>query len=194
MGALEPRHYLTTGLGATPADANGVPFSAGYVDTAGNLVADMRANVAAEAVGRTLAARLLEMTDPGMKDMLRFLIARDTMHQQQWLAVLEELGPDAMTTNAPGDIDNDGYEDAAYTFYNHLADREIDQTARFATGPSLDGRGEFSAGSPTRKGDPVELQKAPPEVHAGADSADPTGTGSPLGRFTRGVADEVVRG
>ena len=30
--------------------------------------------------------------DPGMKDMLRFLIARDTMHQEQWLAVLEELG------------------------------------------------------------------------------------------------------
>ena len=27
-----------------------------------------------------------------MKDMLSFLIARDTMHQQQWLAVIEELG------------------------------------------------------------------------------------------------------
>jgi Mn-containing catalase len=26
-----------------------------------------------------------------MKDMLSFLIARDTMHQQQWLAVIEEL-------------------------------------------------------------------------------------------------------
>ncbi len=195
MGALEPRHYLTTGLGATPADANGVPFNAGYVDTAGNLIADMRANVAAEAVGRTLATRLYEMTDdPGMKDMLRFLIARDTMHQQQWLAVLEELGPDEMTMNAPGDFPNEGYEDAAYTFFNHLADREIDASARFASGPSLDGQGEFSAGPPTRVGPAPELQKAPPEVHAGVESTDPTGAASPLGRFTRNVVDKVTPG
>src|SRR3712207_2852198 len=70
MGALEPRHYLTSGLGATPADANGVPFNAVCLDLAGNLIANLRANVAAEAVGRTLATRLFEMTDdPGMKDM-----------------------------------------------------------------------------------------------------------------------------
>jgi Mn-containing catalase len=96
MGALEPRHYLTAGLGAMPSDANGTPFNANVVDVSGNLIADMRANVGAEAVGRVLAVRLLEMTDdPGMKDLLNFLIARDTMHQQQWLAVLEELEPPA---------------------------------------------------------------------------------------------------
>jgi hypothetical protein len=43
--------------------------------------------------------------DPGMKDMWRFLIARDTMHQQQWLAVLEELDDPA---NAPGDFEERG--------------------------------------------------------------------------------------
>ena len=38
----------------------------------------------AEATGRILATRLYEMTDdPGMKDMLSFLIARDSMHQNQ---------------------------------------------------------------------------------------------------------------
>jgi hypothetical protein len=59
-----------------PSDANGVPFSAGYLDAAGNLIANMRPNAAAEAVGRTLATRLLELTDDaGMKDMLKFLIA-----------------------------------------------------------------------------------------------------------------------
>jgi Mn-containing catalase len=88
------------------------------------LIADMRANVAAEAIGRTLATRLFEVTDdPGMKDMLRFLIARDTMHQQQWLAVLEELGPE-MATNAPGDFENEGeHAGHAYEFLNHLAPR-----------------------------------------------------------------------
>jgi Mn-containing catalase len=43
---------------------------------------------------RTRAAtRLYEVTDgPGMKDMLASLIARDTMHQNQWLAAIEDMG------------------------------------------------------------------------------------------------------
>src|SRR3954466_9228793 len=107
MGGVEPRHFLTGGLAAMPADANGVPFNANCIDVAGNMTANMRANVAAEAVGRTLAARLREMTDdPGMKDMLSFLIARDTMHQQQWLAAIEELGDTNQA--APNDVLDEG--------------------------------------------------------------------------------------
>jgi Mn-containing catalase len=63
LGALEPRHFLSGGLAAMPSDANGVPFNAACIDVAGNLVANMHANIAAEAVGRTLACRLLAMTD-----------------------------------------------------------------------------------------------------------------------------------
>jgi Mn-containing catalase len=157
-----------------PSDANGVPFNAACLDISGNLIADMRANVAAEAIGRTLASRLLELTDdPGMKDMLRFLIARDTMHQQQWLAVLEEL-PVEQATNAPGDVSNDGYEDAAYTFLDHLGDRDVDATARFASGPSLDGLGEFSVRKPPPpEGQRPELQAAPPSAHVGEVATDP---------------------
>src|ERR687889_1761787 len=142
MGGIDPRHFLSTGGGATPADANGVPFSAGYIDAAGNLRADMHANAAAEAVGRTLATRLYEATDdPGMKDMWRFLIARDTMHQQQWLAVLEELEDPA---NAPGDFENEGeFADIAYGFFAHHESEPPPADARWVSGPSLDGKGEF---------------------------------------------------
>ena len=177
MGAFEPRHFLSGGLSAMPSDANGVPFNANCVDTGGNLIANMRANVAAEAIGRTLAARLYELTDdPGMKDMLRFLIARDTMHQQQWLAVLEELGPE-MATNAPGDFENEGeFRQYAYAFFDHLADRTVDPTARFTTGPSFDGKGEFSLLHPAPPlGEHAELHKAPPHAHAGIESTDPSG-------------------
>jgi Mn-containing catalase len=196
MGALEPRHYLTSGLGAMPSDANGVPFTAAYLDIAGNLAANMRANVAAEAVGRTLVARLYEMTDdPGMQDMLKFLAARDTMHQQQWLAVLEELGPD-VALNAPGDFGNEAHEDAAYTYIDHLIDRDVDQTAAWASGPSLDGKGTFSVAGPERFSgdDPDPMQPAPPEVHAGPDATGPSGTGpaAAFGRFTRGMVDRVT--
>jgi Mn-containing catalase len=194
MGALEPRHYLSGGLSAMPSDANGVPFNANCVDAGGNLIANMRANVAAEAIGRTLAARLYELTDdPGMKDLLRFLIARDTMHQQQWLAVLEELGPE-MATNAPGDFENEGDNiQHAYGFFNHLLDEPAPADARWTSGPSLDGKGEFHPVDPAPGlGQEPDLQLAPPEIHAGLESTAPDGAGgTPFGRFTRGIIEKV---
>ena len=93
LGGMNPRSFLSAGLGAMAFDAEGVPFSGAYVVGSGNILGDMYTNVAAESTGRVLATRLWELTDdPGMKDMLGFMIARDTMHQQQWLAVIEELG------------------------------------------------------------------------------------------------------
>jgi Mn-containing catalase len=194
MGALEPRHFLSAGLGAMPSDSNGVPFNAASVDVAGNLIADMRANVAAEAVGRTLATRLLELTDdPGMIDMLRFLIARDTMHQQQWLSVLEEL-PQDEALNAPGDFENEGeHARHAYEFMDHLGDRDVDPAARFASGPSLDGKSEFAVVSPEGPAATTpELQPAPPSVHAGRDS---TGDGATaFEKFTGRIKETVTPG
>jgi len=193
MGALEPRHFLSAGLGAMPSDANGVPFNAACVDTGGNLIADMRANVAAEAIGRTLATRLRELTDdPGMKDMLDFLIARDTMHQQQWLAVLEELGPD-LATNAPGDYENvPEHQAAAYSYFDHLHDGAIPVDARWTSGPSLDGKGEFRIADPlSSAGQEPELQKAPHEVHAGVEATGDVQE-TMMGRFTRGLAEKVT--
>lgn len=191
MGGIDPRHFLSTGMGATPADANGVPFSAGYVDTGGNLRADMRANVAAEAIGRTLATRLYEATnDPGMKDMWRFLIARDTMHQQQWLAVLEELDDPA---NAPGDFENTGeFADIAYGFYDH-GDTPPPADARWASGPSIDGKGVFHVVDPLSTAAPrPELQPAPHDAHRGPEGTLTDGDGSSPGLLTQ--MREAVKG
>jgi hypothetical protein len=42
------------------------------------------------------------------------------MHQQQWLAVLEELGPE-LATNAPGENESaPEHQRDAYGFFNHL--------------------------------------------------------------------------
>lgn len=76
-----------------------------HIYASGNLAADMYANVTAEATGRVLATRLYEMTDDaGMKDMLSFLIARDTMHQQQWLQEQQDVSYAFLTTTIDGDI------------------------------------------------------------------------------------------
>src|SRR3954469_6418040 len=96
LGGMNMKNFLSSGPGAMPIDSDGVPFDMSHIYASGNVAADMYANVAAEATGRALATRLYELTDDaGMRDMLSFLIARDTMHQQQWLAVIEELGGSA---------------------------------------------------------------------------------------------------
>jgi Mn-containing catalase len=178
MGGVEPRHFLSAGLGAMPSDANGVPFNAACIDVGGNMTANMRANVAAEAIGRTLAARLRELTDdPGMKDMLSFLIARDTMHQQQWLAAIEELGTSNLA--APEDVVDEGeYQQYAYAFFGH-AEEPMAADARWLSGRSLDGKGEFTFADPApRLGQEPELARAPASVHAGLDATRADGAGN----------------
>lgn len=96
-GGGNPAHLVQAGAGPMPVDANGVPWTGGYVTSSGNLLADFHGNVTAEAQGRLQLARLFHMTDdPGVKQMLRFLLARDTAHQRIWLAAIEELRADGL--------------------------------------------------------------------------------------------------
>ncbi|WP_374164776.1 manganese catalase family protein [Arcticibacter sp. MXS-1] len=146
MGGMDPRHYLSTGLAAMATDANGVPFNGSWVVASGNLAADMYANVMAEATGRTLATRLWHSTDdPGMKDMLSFLIARDTMHQNQWLAVIEELGGltgvHPIPNSFPQEEENQQFN---YSFVSTNIERPEAPDARWAQGTSIDGKGQFT--------------------------------------------------
>ena len=164
MGGANPRHILSSGLSAMPVNANGVPFDMSHVYATGNLAADMMANVTAEAGGRVLASRLYNMTDDsGMKNMLSFLIARDTMHQQQWLAVIEELGGIEKNLPIPNSTPQDHEAtEHSYYFLNTSLD-EPTPKGRWTSGPSLDGRSEFSAvDKPKPLGQKPDLGKAKP--------------------------------
>ena len=144
MGGMSPRQYLSAGFGALMADSEGNPFNGSWVIGSGNIAADMLANAAAESTGLALVCRLNAMTDdPGMKDMFKYLIARDVMHQQQWLAVLEELGGLNKQLPIPNSFDyKDGsIEKFQHAFFTTSIDGIVPPTGRFNTGPSLDGRG-----------------------------------------------------
>jgi len=171
MGGMDPRHVLSSGLGALAVDANGVPFNGSWVVGSGNLAADMTANVMAESTGRLLATRLYEMTDdPGMKDMLSFLIARDTMHQNQWLAVLEELGHGTIGGAFP--IPNSfpqAQENAQvnYTFFVTNMDENPSQAqGRWSSGTSVDGKGKFTHQPAQAFGPEPKLGPPEPLTHA----------------------------
>ena len=167
LGGQDPRHVISSGLGAMPVDSNGVPFTGAYVVATGNLAADMHANVTAEGGGRVLATRLYEITDdPGMKEMLAFLIARDTMHQNQWMAVLEDLKDMGMPVPAdfPQEEEN---QEFSYTFLLH-SDGDVPDDARWTSGPSVDGKGTFSVQQAEPLGDVPDLApaEARPELHS----------------------------
>ncbi len=108
----------------------------------GNLLADFRHNAAAEAQSRLQTSRIYGMTDDrGVKEMLRFNLARDTYHQQQWLAGIEQLRDDGLAAT--------GFEDSRpdeenpehdHTFWD-LSEGSESSQGRWARGPRLDGRG-----------------------------------------------------
>lgn len=168
MGGMNPRHILSSGLAAMPVNANGIPFDMSHVYASGNIGADMLANATAEASGRVLATRLYNLTDDaGMKDMLSFLIARDTMHQQQWLAVIEELGGLEKQLPIPNSTppEHEATEHSYY-FLNTSLD-EPTPKGRWSSGPSLDGRSEFTVvEKPEPIGQKPSLGKARPDVAA----------------------------
>jgi Mn-containing catalase len=169
LGGMDPRHVLSTGLGAMAADSNGVPFNGSWVVGTGNIAADMHANVMAESSGRLLATRLYEITDdPGMKDMLSFLIARDTMHQNQWMAVLEELGGPTAVHPIPNSFPQEKEaSEFSYAFISTDINKPADPKQRWSSGPSIDGKGTFTFVHGEAHGQEPDLGMAKvPQVHA----------------------------
>lgn len=167
LGGMNFRHVLSTVLAAMPVDSQGVPFDCSHVYASGNAAADMLANVTAESTGRMLACQLYRMTDdPGMKDMLSFLIARDTMHQNQFLAAWEELGgrrnhpiPDSFPMARE-------LQEVSYTFMSTGVDGAPTPEGRWTEGESFDGRSSFRVEKMAPRGSKPKLANAPSNTGA----------------------------
>jgi Mn-containing catalase len=182
MGGENPRHVmegmlhkqlLSTGMSAHPSDSDGVPFDMSHIYASGNVAADMYCNVAAESTGRVLATRLYNATsDDGMKDMLSFLIARDSMHQNQWLAVIEELGGN-QALPIPNSFPRESEDrENAYRFFSTSVDGTY-PAGRYTEGPSIDGQGEFSVFQAQPMGEEPVLGPARPDSGAQAEQVGP---------------------
>jgi Mn-containing catalase len=173
MGGMDPQQAIVGGGGPLPADSNGYPWNGRYIVASGNLLADFRANAAAEVQGRLQTARLYHMTDdPGVKSMLKFNLARDTLHQNLWLKAIEELRSDGLeTTVAPNALFDEEYaEHAAATW--HLSDGEHGQEGGWASGRQPDGRHEFGyVASPEPLGGVASAPPPDPELYATYDGS-----------------------
>jgi Mn-containing catalase len=163
------KNLLSGGLAAMPIDSDGVPFNMSHIYASGNVSADMYCNVAAESTGRVLAVRLFNAAeDEGMKKMLHYMIARDTMHQQQWLAVLEELGGPSANLPVPNSFPQEQEDQANnYNFYATAVDGSVPE-GRWTSGPSIDGRGDFTVFQNKPLGEEPILGPARPDSGAQA--------------------------
>ncbi|HEY9909011.1 MAG TPA: manganese catalase family protein [Thermosynechococcaceae cyanobacterium] len=159
--SMSPKHPIVSGLGAMPEDSVGYPWNGRYIIASGNLLADFRSNLHAESQGLVQAVRLYEMTDDaGVKDHLSFMIARDTMHQNQWLAAIEDLQSEGFEeTVVPNIAYKYGKKEHAYQFWNH-SEGEESAEGRWAKGPSIDGKGEFEY---VANPQPLGPQPTPPQ-------------------------------
>lgn len=141
FGNTNPQHAIVNGGGAYFRDSMGLPWSGGYVTASGNLMADFHYNATAEMQGRLQVARLYNMTDdPGVKDTLRFLLARDHYHQMQWLKAIEELkvdGLEGIPVPEAFPMDEEP-EEFAYAFLD-ASDGPDAASGSWAGGPAIDG-------------------------------------------------------
>jgi Mn-containing catalase len=84
--------------------------------------------------------------------MLAYLIARDTMHQNQWHAALETMDDHVPVPNSfPQEKENQEHN---YEFMSTYRDERPDPGKRWTQGESVDGHGEFSYGEQPGGGEP----------------------------------------
>ncbi|MDP4145181.1 MAG: manganese catalase family protein [Bacillota bacterium] len=75
-----------------PADANGIPWTAAYVQSIGDPITDLHEDMAAEQKARTTYEHLIKLTDdPDVIDPLRFLRAREVIHYQRFGEALVDV-------------------------------------------------------------------------------------------------------
>lgn len=78
-------YFIDHTTGVYPADANGMPFSAGSLAVAGDAITDLHENMAAEQKARTTYDNILRYCDdPDVADPIRFLREREVVHFQRF--------------------------------------------------------------------------------------------------------------
>ncbi len=146
VSGTDLQQAIVAGAGARAADSMGNPWQGSYITASGNLLADFTANANAEMQGRLQVARLHHMTDDhGVRDLLSFLPARDTMHQNQWIAAARELQEDKLEMMpVPSNFPLKKEERSVSYQYLNFSDGPPASEGSWASGPTPDGYGEFS--------------------------------------------------
>ena len=84
-------HYAEHGMGLFPTDANGVPWSAMYISTTGDPLADLSEELAAEQKARAVYENLMNLIDnPDVLRVLEWLRQREIVHFNRFKELYDE--------------------------------------------------------------------------------------------------------
>lgn len=190
IGGTDVQDAIVAGAGARPVDSNGNPWTAGYVTASGNLLADFTSNINAEMQGRIQVARLYHMTDdPGVRDLLSFLLARDTMHQNQWVAAARELQAEGIESlPAPSNFPiKKEHREVSYQYIN-FSDGQAAAEGSWAKGDTPDGLGQFTYIDTPPEGVPM-----PPPTHPDARFFGTTELPNAMEKMAGTIQDKLHR-
>ena len=80
-------------MGPHLVDSQGQAWTSAYINEGGNVVRDLRADIAAEAGARQTYEALIKLSpDEGSKKALTFLLTREISHTHMFMKALESLG------------------------------------------------------------------------------------------------------
>ncbi len=83
-------HYTEHNKGVFPIDANGVPFTAAYINVTGDPIVDLSEDMAAEEKARSVYENLMDLTkDPDLLAPLSFLRQREVVHFNRFKELYE---------------------------------------------------------------------------------------------------------
>lgn len=85
--------FAVRGIGPHFLDSQGSAWTANYINEGGDVVRDLRANIAAEAGARQTYEQLIKLApDQGTKNTLVHLLTREISHTQMFMKALDSLG------------------------------------------------------------------------------------------------------
>ncbi len=83
-------YYTQHNRGIYPQDASGVPYTAAYIESTGNYIADLTSDMAAEEKARVTYENLMnETNDPDLLGPLSFLRQREVVHYNRFKELLD---------------------------------------------------------------------------------------------------------
>ena len=84
-------HYTEHGLALFPSDANGNSWTANYISTTGDPIADLEEDLAAEQKARAVYENLINQTnDPDILGPLLWLRQREVVHYNRFKELSDE--------------------------------------------------------------------------------------------------------
>lgn len=79
------QYFVDHTTGVYPSSASGVPFTAAYLQSKGDVLTDLHEDLAAEQKARTTYDNILRLVDdPDVADPIKFLREREIVHYQRF--------------------------------------------------------------------------------------------------------------